>query len=79
MAYEYVDGDWVLGFEACLCPDIDKLHEMVENETKEKGKLKNHSLFIGINKVAMVKYALLPMSFSQKKIIKLHYVIIYYV
>ena len=39
MAYEYIDGDWVLGFETCLCPDIDKLHEMVENETKEKGKL----------------------------------------
>ena len=39
VAYEYIDGNWVIGFEACLCPDIDKLHEMVENETKEKGKL----------------------------------------
>ena len=40
MAYEYIDGGWAIGFEACLCPDIEKLHEMVENKTKEKGKLK---------------------------------------
>ena len=39
VAYEYIHGGWMLGFEACLCPDIEKLHEMVEKETKEKGKL----------------------------------------